>query len=85
MAERLPELRSYLVEHRIAGEVATSRQDNLRNIRRMLDDAPDYWFGLHRTRDWSYDDTLRKRSPQLDSLFRLHGSSGLDHLHAMHV
>ena len=54
----MADLLSHLVEHRIAGEVATSRQDNLRNIRRMLDDAPDYWFGLHRTRDWTFDEAF---------------------------
>jgi hypothetical protein len=51
-------LRQHLLDSRIAGDVATSRQDNLRNIRRMLDDAPEYWFGLHRTREWSYDEVV---------------------------
>ncbi|MCU1672199.1 MAG: phosphatase [Frankiales bacterium] len=51
-------LRQHLLVSRIAGDVATSRQDNLRNIRRMLSDAPEYWFGLHRTRDWSYEDVF---------------------------
>jgi hypothetical protein len=52
------DLRTHLVESRIAGQVRTTRQDNLRNIGRMLDDAPEYWFGLRRTREWTYDDVF---------------------------
>ncbi|MCA1713429.1 MAG: phosphatase [Actinobacteria bacterium] len=58
MADLRQHLRQHLVASRIAGEVATSRQDNLRNIRRMLSDAPEYWFGLHRLRDWTYEDVF---------------------------
>ena len=54
----MADLRQHLVASRIAGEVATSRQDNLRNIGRMLDDAPDYWFGLRRTREWTFDEAF---------------------------
>lgn len=52
------DLRQHLVDSRIAGAVATSRQSNLRNIGRLLDDAPEYWFGLHRTREWTYDEVF---------------------------
>jgi Phosphatase len=52
------DLRQHLVDHRIAGEVGTSREDNLRNIGRMLEDAPDYWFGLRRTQEWTFDAVL---------------------------
>ena len=59
MAEpALPDLRDHLVASGIAGDVGTSRQDNLRNIRRMLEDAPEYWFGLHRARDWTFDEVF---------------------------
>ena len=51
-------LRQHLVDSRIAGQVDTTRENNLRNIGRMLDDAPDYWFGLHRTRDWTLDEVF---------------------------
>ena len=51
-------LRQHLVDSRIAGQVDTSRENNLRNIGRMLDDAPEYWFGLHRTRDWTFDEVF---------------------------
>lgn len=54
----MADLRAHLVASRIAGEVDTSRQNNLRNIGRMLEDAPDYWFGLRRTRDWSFDEVF---------------------------
>ena len=52
------DLRAHLVESRIAGVVRTSRQDNLRNIGRMLDDAPEYWFGLSRLREWSHHEVV---------------------------
>jgi hypothetical protein len=52
------DLRQHLVDNRIAGVVGTSRQNNLRNIGRMLDDAPEHWFGLRRTRDWTYDEVF---------------------------
>jgi hypothetical protein len=54
----MADLRTHLVQSRIAGEVDTPRQGNLRNIGRMLDDAPDYWFGLRRTRDWTFEEVL---------------------------
>ena len=54
----MADLRQHLIDSRIAGEVATSRQDNLRNIGRMLDDAPEYWFGVERRRDWSADEVF---------------------------
>jgi hypothetical protein len=55
---RVADLRAYLVEHAIAGSVHTSREDNLRNIHRMLADTPEYWFGLHRRRAWSFDEVF---------------------------
>jgi hypothetical protein len=59
MAEPHPQdLRQHLIDSRIAGQVDTSRENNLRNIGKMLDDAPDYWFGLHRTRDWTSDEVF---------------------------
>lgn len=48
----------HLVRSRIAGEVDTSREDNLRNIRRMLEDRDEYWFGLVRLKDWTPDEVL---------------------------
>ena len=52
-------LRTHLVAHRIAGDVATSRQSNLANIDRMLARAPEYWFGLELDRSWSADEVLK--------------------------
>jgi hypothetical protein len=54
----MSDLRQHLVDHRIAGVVDTTRQDNLRNIRRMLGDEPEYWFGLHRSRDWTFEEVF---------------------------
>lgn len=54
----MTDLRRHLVDHRIAGVVDTTRQDNLRNIGRMLQDEPEYWFGLRRRRDWTYDEVF---------------------------
>jgi hypothetical protein len=53
------ELAEHLVAHRIAGDVATSRASNLANITKMLDRAPEYWFGLELDREWSFDDVLK--------------------------
>src|SRR5688500_12714113 len=52
------DLRQHLIDSRIAGAVATSRPDHLRNIGRMLADAPEYWFGVERTRDWTADEVF---------------------------
>jgi hypothetical protein len=52
------QLRAHLVRHRIAGDVATPRHENLRNIGRMLDGHDEYWFGLRRDRDWTRDEVL---------------------------
>lgn len=52
------ELRAHLVRSRIAGEVATSRQNNLGNYRRMSERDPRYLFGLRPSGRWSPDDVL---------------------------
>lgn len=39
-------MRDHLVTARIAGDVATPRQSNVRNMRRLADGDPDVWFGL---------------------------------------
>ena len=54
----MTELVQHLVDSRIAGNVATPRESNLRNIRRMLAGESEYWFGVHLTRDWSSDEVL---------------------------
>jgi hypothetical protein len=57
-----PPSREELAEHlraaRIAGAVATPRSSNLANITKMLDRAPDYWFGVELGRRWSFDEVL---------------------------
>ena len=52
------ELREHLLRSRIAGDVATPRDDNLRNARRMAEGLPKYDFGLRPRRDWSYEEVV---------------------------
>jgi hypothetical protein len=52
------ELSAYLCATRIVGDVATGRDSNTTNIRRMLDRETNYDFGLTLDRDWSYDEVL---------------------------
>ena len=51
-------LREHLIRTRIAGDVATPRDDNLRNARRMAEGLPKYDFGLTPRRDWSYEEVV---------------------------
>ena len=51
-------LREHLVRHRIAGEVDTPRDDNLRNALRMSQGLPKYDFGLVPRRPWSYEEVV---------------------------
>jgi histidinol phosphate phosphatase hisN-like protein len=53
------ELRAYLVTSRIAGDVATSRQNNLDNFRRMSNREPLYLFGLDPQGVWTSADVLK--------------------------
>lgn len=46
-------LREHLVRHRIAGEVGTSREDNLRNMARFLEGREGHHFGVVLSRDWT--------------------------------
>jgi hypothetical protein len=52
-------LHRHLVDHRIAGDVATPRASNVRNVTAMLDRHPDYWFGIELDRDWTPPDVLK--------------------------
>ena len=52
------QLRAHLITARIAGEVATTRQNNLENFARMSRGEPLYRFGLNLTGRWSYEDVL---------------------------
>jgi len=52
------QLRSHLVTSRIAGNVATTRQNNLENFGRMSRREPLYLFGLRPAGRWSYEDVL---------------------------
>jgi Phosphatase len=52
------ELLSHLTESRIAGAVATSRENNLANYRLMAQRDPGYLFGLQPRGEWAFDDVL---------------------------
>ena len=51
-------LRQHLVDSRIAGEVDTPRESNLRNIDRMLDGADGAHFGIIHSRAWTAPQVL---------------------------
>src|SRR5437868_3108293 len=52
------ELRAHLVKTRIAGEVATPRQNNLRHYQRMVAGEPYYQFGLELKSSWTEQSVL---------------------------
>ena len=52
------DLRAHLVASRIAGDVATSRENNLDNYRRMSERQPLYLFGLDPAGTWTAADVL---------------------------
>jgi hypothetical protein len=52
------ELRVQLVAARIAGDVQTSRENNLRNYRRLADRDPGAMFGLTQRRPWTPEEVL---------------------------
>jgi hypothetical protein len=52
------ELRAHLVATRIAGDVATSRENNLRNYRRLAERDPGAMFGLSQRRGWTPAEVL---------------------------
>lgn len=51
-------LRDHLVEHRIAGDVATPRQSNIGALRRLADGDERTWFGLRPERAYGFDELL---------------------------
>ena len=51
-------LQDYLVAQRIAGDVATSREDNLRKYAMFADRSPGAMFGLEPTGRWDFADIL---------------------------
>jgi hypothetical protein len=52
------ELAAQLVESRIAGPIATSRENNVANYRRMANRDPGYLFGLDPRGRWDFEDVL---------------------------
>ncbi len=54
----MSELRDHLVQHRIAGDVATPRDNNLRAMRRLADGDERSWFGLVPAKRYTFDEVL---------------------------
>ncbi|MUK00918.1 taurine ABC transporter ATPase [Vibrio cholerae] len=52
------ELAAYLDSVRITGQVATSRQDNLKHMRLFLEGNENLEFGVELRRDWTYDEVF---------------------------
>lgn len=52
------ELRDHLIRARIAGDVATSRENNLDHYRSLAERDPYHLFGLTLSAEWSYRDVL---------------------------
>lgn len=52
------DLREHLVTSRIAGDVATPRQSNIGNIRRLVAGEPYAWLGVRPERDYTFEDLL---------------------------
>ncbi|MFC6079578.1 phosphatase [Sphaerisporangium aureirubrum] len=52
------ELREHLIRTRIAGDIATSRENNLDHYRSLAARDPHYMFGLTLEGDWTYRDIL---------------------------
>ncbi len=52
------DLRAHLVDGRIAGDVATPREDNLRKYGFLADGLPKAMFGLRPSRAWGFEDVL---------------------------
>lgn len=59
LAPTRSELRDHLVATRIAGDVATTRENNLRNFGHMSERDPLYLFGLEPEGAWTPQDVLR--------------------------
>lgn len=53
------ELRAHLLTHRIAGAVATPREDNLRKYAMFVERDPYHLFGLEPARVWTMADVLK--------------------------
>jgi hypothetical protein len=52
------ELLEHLVASRIAGDVATSRENNLGNFRKLADRDPGYLFGIQPEGSWRFPEVL---------------------------
>lgn len=75
------ELRAHLLRARIAGDVATSRENNLRHYRLMSERHPGHLFGLEPDGTWSPDEVLAlmvRRCGVVADPAHLHGQDTID-------
>lgn len=81
MTARAPEpagLRAHLVAARIAGEVGTSREENIRNAARMAEGRTRYDFGLVPRRAWTTDEVMEVMARRCGTLADLSVREGGD-------
>lgn len=69
------ELRVHLLAHRIAGAVATTREDNLRKYAMFVERDPYHLFGLEPERVWTMADVLKLMAERVG----VSGDAGLRH------
>ncbi|MCF2528441.1 phosphatase [Yinghuangia sp. KLBMP8922] len=76
-----PQLRAHLVRSRIAGDVATPRENNLRHFRLMSERHPGYLFGLEPDGSWTPDEVLAvmvRRCGVVADPGHIHGQDTID-------
>jgi len=71
-------LRAHLVANRIAGEVDTPREVNLRNAGRMADGLDKYAFGLVPRRSWTQVEVVRLMAERCGTSAELSYGRGVD-------
>jgi hypothetical protein len=74
----LTALREHLVATRIAGDVATPREENIRNAGRMAEGRAKYDFGLVPRRPWTTDEVMEVMARRCGTLADLTVRDGAD-------
>ena len=74
----MSDLREHLVRHRIAGDVATPRAENIRNAGRMAEGRTKYDFGLVPRRAWTTDEVMEVMARRCGTLADLSVREGGD-------
>lgn len=74
------ELLGYLVRHRIAGDIATPRENSLEKYRRLAERDPDVTFGMTFGKPWSAADVLALMGERVGVSVDPGYSAGPDHI-----